>query len=87
MINHQRVLRLMREDNLLCLCTRGVGRTTDAAHALTVYPHLLPALTVDGLAPLWVADMTDLRLPQEFVYLAVLLDASSRRCTGWALDR
>jgi putative transposase len=86
-VNHKRVLRLMREDNLLCLRTRGFVRTTDSAHALAVYPNLLPELTVDGLDQLWVADITYVRLPQAFVYLAVLLDAYSRRCIGWALDR
>ncbi len=87
MVNHKRVVRLMREDNLLCLRTRGFVRTTDSAHALAAYPNLLPELTVDGLDQLWVADITYVRLPQEFVYLAVLLDAYSRRCIGWALDR
>jgi putative transposase len=87
MVNHKRVVRLMREDNLLCLRTRGFVRTTDSGRALAAYPNLLPALTVDGLDQLWVADITDVRLPQEFVYLAVLLDAYSRRCIGWALDR
>jgi putative transposase len=86
-VNHQRVRRLMREDNLLCLRKRGFVRTTDSAHVLAVYPNLLPTLTVDGLDQLWVADITYIRLPQEFVYLAVLLDAYSRRCIGWALDR
>jgi putative transposase len=86
-VNHKRVLRLMREDNLLCLRKRGFVRTTDSAHALAVYPNLLPALTVTGLDQLWVADITYIRLRQEFVYLAVLLDAYSRRCIGWALER
>jgi putative transposase len=86
-VNHKRVLRLMREDNLLCLRKRGFVRTTDSAHALAVYPNLLPELTVTGLDQLWVADITYIRLEQEFVYLAVLLDAYSRRCIGWALER
>jgi putative transposase len=86
-VNHKRVLRLMREDNLLCLRTRRFVRTTDSAHAWAVYPNLLPTLTVNGLDQLWGADITYVRLPQEFVYLAVLLDAYSRRCIGWALER
>jgi putative transposase len=86
-VNHKRVLRLMREDNLWCLRTRGFVRTTDSAHALTVYPNLLPALTVEGLAQVWVADLTYIRLPQAFVYLAGRLEAYRRRCIGWALDR
>jgi putative transposase len=87
MVNDKRVVRLMREDNLLGLRTRAFVRTTDSAPTKAVYPNLLPELTVDGLDQLWVADMTYVRLPQEFVYLAVLLDAYSRRCIGWALDR
>ena len=86
-VNHKRVLRLMREDNLLCLRTRGFVRTTDSAHDCVVYPNLLPELTVSGLDRLWVADITYVRLQHDFVYLAVLLDAYSRRCIGWALDR
>ena len=86
-VNHKRVLRLMRKDNLLCLRTRSFVRTTDSAHDYVVYPNLLPELTVSGLDQLWVADITYVRLQHDFVYLAVLLDAYSRRCIGWALDR
>jgi putative transposase len=86
-VNHKRVLRLMREDNLLCVRKRQCIRTTDAHHRLLVYPNLVPALTVSGPNQLWVADITYIRLPQECIYLAVLLDAWSRRCIGWALDR
>jgi putative transposase len=86
-VNHKRVLHLMREDNLLGLRQRSFVRTTDSAHALAVYPNLVPELRVVGLDQLWVADITYVRLPQEFVYLAVLLDAYSRRCIGWALGR
>ena len=87
LVNHKRVLRLMREDNLLCLRTTSFARTTDSAHDRVVYPNLLPELTITGLDQLWVADITYVRLQQEFVYLAVLLDADRRRCIGWALDR
>lgn len=86
-VNHKRVRRLMREDNLLCLRKRPFVRTTDSAHPFAVYPNLLPQLTVTGLDQLWVADLTYIRLQQEFVYLAILLDAYSRRCIGWALER
>lgn len=86
-VNHKRVVRLMREDNLLCLRQRGFVRTTDSAPPFVVYPHLLPELPVNGLDQLWVADITYIRLQQEFVYLAVLLDAYSRRGIGWALER
>lgn len=84
--NHKRVLRLMREDNLLCLRKRRFIRTTDSTHRLGVYPNLAPGLTLSGINQLWVADITYIRLLREFVYLAVILDAYSRRCIGWALE-
>jgi transposase InsO family protein len=84
--NHKRVLRLMREDNLLCLRKRSFIRTTDSRHGLSVYPNLVPELTLTGINQLWVADITYIRLMREFVYLAVILDAFSRRCVGWALE-
>lgn len=86
LVNHKRVLRLMREDNLLCLRKRSWVRTTEADHSLAVYPNLLPELVVNGPDQLWLADITYIRLQREFVYLAVLLDAFSRRCIGWALE-
>jgi len=86
-VNHKRVLRLMRQDNLLCLRKKKFVRTTDSRHGLGVYPNLVPELVVSGLDQLWVADITYIRLRREFVYLAVILDAFSRRCIGWALDR
>jgi putative transposase len=84
-VNHKRVYRLMREDNLLCLRRRKFVVTTDSAHALPVYPNLARERTLTGLDQLWVADITYLRLRAEFVYLAVILDAYSRRVIGWAL--
>jgi len=86
-VNHKRVYRLMREDNLLCLRRRKFVVTTDSAHALPVYPNLAGAMTLTGLDQLWVADITYIRLRAEFVYLAVILDAFSRRVMGWALGR
>jgi putative transposase len=87
LVNHKRVLRLMRADNLLCLRRRAFVRTTDSDHQLRVYPNLARELTLSGLNQLWVADITYIRLLLEFVYLAVLLDAFSRRVIGWALGR
>jgi transposase InsO family protein len=84
--NHKRVLRLMREDNLLCLRKRSFIRTTDSRHTLARYPNLVPELAVTGINQLWIADITYIRLLREFVYLAVVLDACSRRCIGWALE-
>ena len=86
-VNHKRVLRLLREDNLLCLRQRAFVRTTDSRHNLTVYPNLTRALSLSNINQLWVADITYIRLLREFIYLAVLLDAFSRRCIGWAISR
>ncbi len=86
-INHKRVLRLMREDNLLCLRKRPFVCTTTTNHALSIYPNLVPTLTLTGLNQLWIADITYVRLQAEFIYLAVVLDAYSRRCIGWRLRR
>jgi transposase InsO family protein len=86
-VNHKKVLRLMRQDNLLCLRTHPfVPVTTDSRHEWRVVPNLARGLVPTGLDQLWVADITYLRLLEEFAYLAVVLDAFSRRVVGWALD-
>lgn len=77
----------MREDNLLCLRKRRFIRTTNSEHGLPIYQNLAAKLTVSGLDQLWVADITYIRLANEFVYLAVVLDAFSRRVVGWHLSR
>jgi transposase InsO family protein len=77
----------MREDNLLCLRKRKFVVTTDSDHNLRVYPNLAGSMTLTGIDQLWIADITYIRLEMEFVYLAVVLDAFSRRVIGWALDR
>jgi putative transposase len=86
-VNHKRVLRLMRGDNLLCLRTKPFVHTTDSDHGFPIYANLVPALEVAGLNHLWIADITYVRLRGEFIYLAVILDAFSRRCIGWCLER
>jgi transposase InsO family protein len=87
-VNHKRVLRLMRQDNLLCLHKRPfVPVTTDSRHEWRVVPNLARGLVPTGLDQLWVADITYVRLLEEFAYLAVLLDSFSRRVIGWALDK
>jgi putative transposase len=86
-VNHKRVLRMMREDNLLCGRNRKFVVTTDSRHHLPVYPNLASGLTPKTVNQLWVADITYIRLQVEFVYLAVILDAFSRRVIGWALGR
>jgi putative transposase len=86
-VNHKRVKRLMREDNLLCLRRRKFVVTTDSNHPHPVYPNVAAEMELTGINQLWVADITYIRLELEFVYLAVILDAFSRRVVGWALDR
>jgi transposase InsO family protein len=87
-VNKKRVLRLMREDNLLCLRKQAfVPPTTDSRHGFRVYPNLARHLEPTAINQLWVADITYVRLAEEFAYLAVLLDAFSRRAIGWALER
>jgi transposase InsO family protein len=85
--NHKHVGRIMREDNLLCLRHRKFVVTTDSNHSRPVYPNLAAEMVLTGIDQLWVADITYIRLELEFVYLAVVLDAYSRRVIGWALDR
>ena len=86
-VNPKRVYRLMREDNLLCVRKRKFAVTTDSNHGRKVYPNLARDMVVTGVDQLWVADITYIRLQTEFVYLAVILDACSRRVIGWELDR
>jgi putative transposase len=86
-INHKVVLRLLREDNLLCLRRRAFVSTTDSNHHFTIYPNLARDRVLTDINQLWVADITYIRLQQEFIYLAAVLDAYSRRCIGWALAR
>jgi len=86
-VNHKRVLRIMREDNLLCL--RGAAfkpATTNSDHAWRIWPNLARQVRPMAVNRLWVADITYVRLAEEFVYLAVILDGFSRKVIGWALD-
>jgi putative transposase len=86
-VNHKRVLRMMREDNLLCVRGRAFVVTTDSRHNLPIYSNLARELKPTAINQLWIADITYIRLRAEFVYLAVVLDAFSRRVIGWALGR
>jgi putative transposase len=87
LVNHKRVLRIMREDNLLGVQPRAFVVTTDSDHEFEVYLNLASRMKLTGMNQLWVADITYIRLQKEFVYLAVILDAFSRKVVGWALDR
>jgi putative transposase len=85
--NHKRVLRLMREDNLLALRRKAfVPATTDSRHGWRVVPNLARGMELTGLDQLWVADITYVHLAEEFAYLAIILDAFSRKVVGWALE-
>ena len=86
-VNPKRVYRLMRADNLLCVRKRKFVATTDSNHTRRIYPNLARRMELSGVDQLWVADITYVRPEFELVYLAVILDAYSRRVIGWALAR
>jgi putative transposase len=87
MVNHKRVLRLMREDNLLSIRRHRFVVTTESQHCWHVYPNLARYMVVSGMNQLWVSDITYVRLQREFIYLAVILDVYSRRVVGWSISR
>jgi len=86
-VNHKRVLRLMREDNLLSIRRRRFVVTTDSNHGWQIYPNLARYMVLTAINQLWVADITYVRLQRQFVYLAVILDVYSRRVVGWSMSR
>jgi putative transposase len=85
-LNHKRVLRVMRAEALLCQLQRSWVTTTDSGHGLRTYPNLLAGLELSRPNQAWVGDITYVRLPTCFIYLACILDAWSRRCVGWQLS-
>jgi len=85
-VNHKRVLRIMREESLLCHLKRHFVHTTDSHHPYPVYPNLVNGRTPDAPDVIWVADFTYISLRSDFVFLATILDAYSRRCVGWNLS-
>jgi len=87
-VNHKRVLRIMKEDNLLCLRKKQFRPvTTQSDHDYNIYPNLIKNMEVTGLNQIWVSDITYIRLVHEFIYLAVIIDIFSRKCIGWVLGR
>lgn len=86
-VNHKRVLRIMRQDGLLCRKRRRFVVTTDSSHSFRIYPNLARDIELTGINQLWVADITYIRLRLEFVYLAAILDAFSRKVVGYALGK
>jgi putative transposase len=87
LVNHKRIARLMREDNLLAPQPRAFVVTTDPTHEFEVYLNIAGRMNLTMINQLWVADITYIRLQMEFVYLAVILDAFSRKAVGWELGR
>lgn len=86
-VNHKRVLRIMRQEGLLCRKKRRFVVTTDSRHPFRIYPNLVKDILLTGINQVWIADITYIRLLYEFVYLAAILDAFSRKVVGWALGR
>jgi putative transposase len=86
-VNHKRVLRIMREESLLCQLKRRFVPITDSAHAFERYPNLIKDIEIDRFDQVWISDITYIRLPTTFCYLAAILDAYSRKCVGWHLSR
>jgi transposase InsO family protein len=85
-VNHKRVMRIMAEDNLLAVQPKCFVVTTNSDHEFEVYLSLASRMKLTGINQLWVADITYIRLQREFVFLAVILDAFSRKVVGWQLD-
>ena len=86
-VNHKKVLRLMREENLLCLRSQRKFSTTMSSHGLTVYPNMAKEMELTDMNELWVSDITYIGVGNRFLYLAILLDAYSRKCVGWHLSK
>lgn len=87
-VNNKKVLRIMKEENLLCRRKKAFRPvTTQSDHNYNIYPNLVKDIEVTGLNQVWVADITYIQLPNEFIYLAVIKDIFSRKCVGWALQR
>ena len=85
-VNHKKVLRLMRESDLLCQVKRRWVRTTDSNHHFSRYPNLIKGMVIDRLNQVWLVDITCIRIRTGFVYLAAMLDAYSRRVIGYAVS-
>lgn len=86
-VNHKRVLKIMRESDLLCVMKRKFVKTTDSKHGYPSYPNLLKGQAVTGINQVWVADITYIRILLGFVYLATILDLFSRKVVGYAISK
>lgn len=83
----EKVRRILRSDNLLAVRRRKFVVTTDSNHRFRVHPNLAESMELTAVNQLWVADITYIRVQREFVFLAVVLDAFSRKAIGWELGR
>ena len=86
-VNHKKVLRVMRKESLLCQLKRRFKPTTDSSHPFGTYPNLIKDASIDEPDRAWLSDITYVRLPTSFCYLASIIDDYSRYCVGWALSR
>jgi transposase InsO family protein len=86
-VNHKKILRFMKEDNLLCVKKRFKPLTTNSNHNFMKYPNMLTDLDITGPNQVWASDITYIQLIKEFVYLAVIIDLFTRKCIGWDLSR
>jgi putative transposase len=86
LVNHKRVLRLMRESDLLCRVKRRWTKTTDSKHSFPRYPNLIKEINISRLNQVWLSDITHIRIRTGFVYLSAVLDAFSRRVIGYAIS-
>jgi len=86
LVNHKRVLKVMRESDLLCQVKRKWVKTTDSRHGFPRYPNLIKGMVINRLNQVWLADITYIRIRTGFAYLAAILDAYSRRVVGYAVS-
>ncbi|MBD3181729.1 DDE-type integrase/transposase/recombinase, partial [Candidatus Poribacteria bacterium] len=82
-MNHKRMLRLMREEQLLCRPRKRKVRITDSHHGFCIYQNLAGTAELTGVNQLWASDITYIGLPDEYIYLASVVDVYSRKCVGW----
>lgn len=86
-VNHKKIRRLMREHDLQPRTRRRFVVTTDSGHGLPVFANLARDLVLSGPNQLWVSDITYVSIRTGFVYVAVILDAWSRKVVGYAIGR
>jgi putative transposase len=85
-VNHKKVLKIMRESDLLCRVRRRRVKTTDSRHLFPRYPNLIKGMVISRLNQVWLSDITYIHIWTGFVYLEVILDAYSRKVIGYAVS-